>query len=143
MGRYVFSSRFRTFPVRITWAASVAILMFDIQNLTSSSLHSKGKGIASSAIPYSRTPPAWLKTTPDQVTDQICKLAKKGYVQIAHRSIDRDATRFQNLTIITVPPPVRSVLSSVTATVLPRSATSLVSYDLTPSRHANFFQNED
>ncbi|KAF4943502.1 hypothetical protein F66182_18738, partial [Fusarium sp. NRRL 66182] len=41
-------------------------------------LHSKGKGIASSAIPYSRTPPAWLKTTPDQVTDQICKLAKKG-----------------------------------------------------------------
>lgn len=41
-------------------------------------LHSKGKGIASSAIPYSRTPPAWLKTTPDQVVDQICKLAKKG-----------------------------------------------------------------
>ncbi|KAJ6001849.1 hypothetical protein N7522_007076 [Penicillium canescens] len=30
-------------------------------------LHSKGKGIASSAIPYSRTPPAWLKTTPDQI----------------------------------------------------------------------------
>ena len=42
------------------------------------SLHSKGKGIAASAIPYSRTPPAWLKTTPDQVTDQICKLARKG-----------------------------------------------------------------
>jgi small subunit ribosomal protein S13e len=41
-------------------------------------LHSKGKGIASSAIPYSRTPPAWLKTTPDQVVDHICKLAKKG-----------------------------------------------------------------
>lgn len=41
-------------------------------------LHSKGKGIASSAIPYSRTPPSWLKTTPDQVVDQICKLAKKG-----------------------------------------------------------------
>lgn len=41
-------------------------------------LHSKGKGISSSAIPYSRTPPAWLKTTPDQVVDHICKLAKKG-----------------------------------------------------------------
>ena len=41
-------------------------------------LHSKGKGIASSAIPYSRTPPAWLKTTPDPVVDQICKLARKG-----------------------------------------------------------------
>ncbi|KAI7535702.1 hypothetical protein KC343_g18575, partial [Hortaea werneckii] len=41
-------------------------------------LHSKGKGISDSAIPYSRTPPAWLKTTPDQVVDQICKLARKG-----------------------------------------------------------------
>ena len=44
-------------------------------------LHSKGKGISASALPYSRTPPSWLKTTPDQVVDQICKLAKKGYVQ--------------------------------------------------------------
>jgi len=41
-------------------------------------LHSKGKGISSSAVPYSRTPPAWLKTTPEQVVDQICKLARKG-----------------------------------------------------------------
>lgn len=41
-------------------------------------LHSKGKGISSSAVPYSRNPPAWLKTTPEQVVDQICKLAKKG-----------------------------------------------------------------
>ncbi|KAJ6164381.1 hypothetical protein N7470_003053 [Penicillium chermesinum] len=41
-------------------------------------LHSKGKGIASSAIPYSRTPPAWLKTTPEQVVEHITKLAKKG-----------------------------------------------------------------
>src|SRR4051794_25754550 len=41
-------------------------------------LHSNGKGISASAIPYSRTPPAWLKTTPEQVVDQICKLAKKG-----------------------------------------------------------------
>ena len=32
----------------------------------------------SSAVPYSRTPPAWLKTTPEQVVDQICKLARKG-----------------------------------------------------------------
>lgn len=41
-------------------------------------LHSNGKGISGSAIPYSRTPPAWLKTTPDQIVEQICKLAKKG-----------------------------------------------------------------
>lgn len=38
------------------------------------------QGIASSAVPYSRTPPAWLKTTPDQVVDQIYKLAKYVYL---------------------------------------------------------------
>lgn len=33
-------------------------------------LHSNGKGISASAIPYSRTPPAWLKITPEQVVEQ-------------------------------------------------------------------------
>ncbi|EAA57622.1 hypothetical protein AN6679.2 [Aspergillus nidulans FGSC A4] len=41
-------------------------------------LHSKGKGIASSALPYSRTPAPWVKITPEQVVDHICKLARKG-----------------------------------------------------------------
>ncbi|KAF2754328.1 hypothetical protein EJ05DRAFT_514324 [Pseudovirgaria hyperparasitica] len=41
-------------------------------------LHSNGKGISSSALPYSRTAPAWLKTSPDQVVDMICKAARKG-----------------------------------------------------------------
>ena len=41
-------------------------------------LHSNGKGISASAIPYSRTAAAWVKTTPEQLVDQICKLAKKG-----------------------------------------------------------------
>lgn len=41
-------------------------------------LHSKGKGISASALPYSRSSPAWLKTTPEQVVEQISKLARKG-----------------------------------------------------------------
>ncbi|PXF40312.1 40S ribosomal protein S13 [Gracilariopsis chorda] len=43
-------------------------------------MHSKGKGISKSALPYKRNPPSWLKATPEEVTDQICKLAKKGFV---------------------------------------------------------------
>lgn len=38
------------------------------------------KGISSSALPYRRTAPSWLKITSDDVCDQICKLAKKGLV---------------------------------------------------------------
>ena len=41
-------------------------------------MYGKGKGIATSAIPYKRTPPSWLKMKPDDVSDHICKLAKKG-----------------------------------------------------------------
>jgi hypothetical protein len=49
-----------------------------VQSFTMGRLHSNGKGISASAIPYSRNPPAWLKTTPEQVVEQIGKLAKKG-----------------------------------------------------------------
>eukprot|EP00440_Ansanella_granifera_P026105 gb/GFBE01028343.1/.p1 GENE.gb/GFBE01028343.1/~~gb/GFBE01028343.1/.p1 ORF type:complete len:152 (+),score=36.61 gb/GFBE01028343.1/:1-456(+) len=41
-------------------------------------MYGKGKGIASSAIPYKRSAPTWLKMKPDDVCDHICKLAKKG-----------------------------------------------------------------
>lgn len=42
-------------------------------------MHSGGKGIAKSALPYKRTPASWLKTTASLVEDHVCKLAKKGY----------------------------------------------------------------
>ncbi|KAK9702738.1 ribosomal 40S subunit protein S13 [Basidiobolus ranarum] len=41
-------------------------------------MHTPGKGIASSALPYRRTPPSWVKSTPEEVCEHICKLAKKG-----------------------------------------------------------------
>merc|ERR1712178_534642 len=41
-------------------------------------MHSKGKGISKSALPYRRTPPSWLKTSPSEVIEQVSKLAKKG-----------------------------------------------------------------
>ncbi|KAF8878478.1 ribosomal S13/S15 N-terminal domain-containing protein [Gymnopilus junonius] len=41
-------------------------------------MHAPGKGISSSALPYVRAPPSWLKVTPEEVTDQIVKLARKG-----------------------------------------------------------------
>jgi hypothetical protein len=49
-----------------------------VPSSTMGRLHSNGKGISASAVPYSRNPPAWLKTTPEQVVEQISKLAKKG-----------------------------------------------------------------
>lgn len=64
-------------------------------------LHSNGKGISASAIPYSRNPPAWLKTTPDQVVDQICKLAKKGATPSQIGVILRDSQGIAQVKIVT------------------------------------------
>ena len=41
-------------------------------------MHSGGKGISKSSLPYKRTPPSWLKVTATQVEENVCKLAKKG-----------------------------------------------------------------
>ena len=41
-------------------------------------MHTPGKGIAGSSIPFSRRAPTWLKTSNDEAVDLICKLAKKG-----------------------------------------------------------------
>jgi hypothetical protein len=41
-------------------------------------MHSNGKGMSASALPYKRSPPSWCKTTSTEVTDLICKLARKG-----------------------------------------------------------------
>jgi len=41
-------------------------------------MHSKGKGMSSSALPYKRSAPSWLKTTPQEVIELITKAARKG-----------------------------------------------------------------
>ncbi|DBA96069.1 hypothetical protein WJX77_000038 [Trebouxia sp. C0004] len=41
-------------------------------------MHSRGKGMSSSALPYKKSPPSWLKTCSGEVEELIAKFAKKG-----------------------------------------------------------------
>eukprot|EP00735_Rhodelphis_limneticus_P009234 TRINITY_DN2627_c0_g1::TRINITY_DN2627_c0_g1_i1::g.26046::m.26046 TRINITY_DN2627_c0_g1::TRINITY_DN2627_c0_g1_i1::g.26046 ORF type:complete len:162 (+),score=49.95,sp/P59224/RS132_ARATH/84.11/6e-89,Ribosomal_S13_N/PF08069.7/5.1e-29,Ribosomal_S13_N/PF08069.7/1.9e+03,Ribosomal_S15/PF00312.17/4.2e-22 TRINITY_DN2627_c0_g1_i1:32-487(+) len=41
-------------------------------------MHSAGKGISASALPYRKSVPSWLKTTSAEVIENMVKLAKKG-----------------------------------------------------------------
>lgn len=64
-------------------------------------LHSNGKGISASAVPYSRAPPAWLKTTPEQVVEQISKLARKGATPSQIGVILRDSHGIAQVKVVT------------------------------------------
>lgn len=41
--------------------------LFATTSPTMGRMHSKGKGMSSSALPYKRSPPSWLKTTATEV----------------------------------------------------------------------------
>mmetsp|Transcript_6179 Transcript_6179/g.6813 ORF Transcript_6179/g.6813 Transcript_6179/m.6813 type:complete len:152 (-) Transcript_6179:82-537(-) len=41
-------------------------------------MHGVGKGKSSSALPFRRTPPSWLKVATRDVIQTVCKLARKG-----------------------------------------------------------------
>lgn len=64
-------------------------------------LHSKGKGISASAIPYSRSVPTWFKSSPEQIVDNICKLAKKGATPSQIGVVLRDSHGVAQVKVVT------------------------------------------
>ncbi|MCJ1336186.1 ribosomal 40S subunit protein S13 [Bachmanniomyces sp. S44760] len=89
-------------------------------------LHSNGKGISASAIPYSRTPPAWLKTTPEQVVDQICKLAKKGATPSQIGVVLRDSHGVAQVKVVTGNKILRILKSNGLAPEIPEDLYCLI-----------------
>ena len=98
------SSRLQDFtPAKLLQVARFTFIVVvdsyqPLYRVTMGRMHAPGKGIcasphltaffsstnqlpcdpASSALPYRRAPPSWLKTTPEDVVDHIVKLARKG-----------------------------------------------------------------
>ncbi|CAL8575326.1 MAG: hypothetical protein L6R36_000446 [Xanthoria steineri] len=64
-------------------------------------LHSNGKGISASATPYSRNTPSYVKNTPEQIVEQICKLAKKGATPSQIGVVLRDSHGIPQVKVIT------------------------------------------
>ena len=64
-------------------------------------MHSKGKGISKSALPYKRSPGSWVKASPQQVEDQVCKLAKKGLTPSQIGVILRDSNGIAQVKAVT------------------------------------------
>mmetsp|Transcript_12871 Transcript_12871/g.32490 ORF Transcript_12871/g.32490 Transcript_12871/m.32490 type:complete len:152 (-) Transcript_12871:254-709(-) len=54
-------------------------------------MHSKGKGMSKSALPYKKSSPSWVKATAHEVTENIIKLARKGHAPSQIGVILRDS----------------------------------------------------
>ncbi|EFX03052.1 splicing factor u2af large subunit [Grosmannia clavigera kw1407] len=94
-----------------------------------------GKGISSSAVPYSRTAPSWLKTTPDQVVEQICKLAKKGATPSQIGVVLRDSHGIAQVKIVTGNRILRILKSNGLAPDIPEDLYMLIKKAVAVRKH--------
>lgn len=78
------------------------------------------KGISGSSIPYSRRAPTWLKSTTEEATELICKLAKKGLTPSQIGVILRDSHGVGQIKALTGSKIVRILRASGTAEGLVR-----------------------
>ncbi|KAF5700406.1 pre-mRNA splicing factor [Fusarium globosum] len=98
-------------------------------------LHSKGKGISASALPYSRSAPAWLKTTPEQVVEQIAKLARKGATPSQIGVVLRDSHGIAQVKLVTGNRILRILKSNGLAPELPEDLYMLIKKAVAVRKH--------
>lgn len=98
-------------------------------------MHSNGKGIARSSLPYRQSPPSWCKTEPEQVRDEITKYAKKGMTPSQIGVVLRDSHGIPQVKQITGNKILRILKSTGLAPELPEDLYHLIKKAVNIRRH--------
>merc|ERR1712230_8132 len=98
-------------------------------------LHSKGKGISASAIPYSRSVPTWFKSTPETVVENICKLARKGATPSQIGVVLRDSHGVAQVKVVTGNKILRILKSNGLAPEIPEDLYFLIKKAVAVRKH--------
>lgn len=98
-------------------------------------MHSKGKGIARSSLPYKRTPPSWLKVTASQVEEHINKLAKKGLTPSQIGVILRDSNGIAQVKSVTGTKILRILKKNGLAPEIPEDLYMLIKKAVSVRKH--------
>ncbi|CAO3626536.1 unnamed protein product [Cunninghamella echinulata] len=98
-------------------------------------MHTPGKGISGSALPYRRTPPSWVKTTPEEVVDMICKNAKKGLTPAQIGVLLRDSYGIPQVKGVTGNKVLRILKSSGLAPEIPEDLYHLIKKAVSIRKH--------
>jgi len=98
-------------------------------------MHAPGKGISSSALPYKRSPPSWLKTTPEDVVEHIGKLARKGLTPSQIGVLLRDSHGIPQVRFVTGNKILRILKSSGLAPSIPEDLYHLIKKAVSVRKH--------
>jgi len=98
-------------------------------------MHSGGKGISRSALPYKRTPPSWLKVTKEEVCEHVCKLAKKGLTPSQIGIILRDSHGISQVKNVTGTQIVRILKANGLAPQIPEDLYHLIKKAVSVRKH--------
>merc|ERR1711935_985152 len=103
-------------------------------------MHSKGKGISKSALPYRRTPPSWLKTHPSEVVDVVSKFAKKGLTPSQIGVLLRDSHGIAQVSHVTGSKILRILKKSGLAPEIPEDLYCLIKKAVSVRKHLDKFR---
>lgn len=98
-------------------------------------MHSNGKGIARSALPYSRSKPSWVKEDAETVKAEIAQLAKKGKTPSQIGVILRDSKGYPQIKAITGQKILRILKKSGLAPEIPEDLYHLIKRAVNVRRH--------
>ena len=105
-------------------------------------MHSNGKGMSASAIPYRRAPPGWLKREPSDVCDQICKLSKKGLTPSQIGVILRDSHGVAQVAHVTGSKILRILKKKGFAPEIPEDLYCLIKKAVAVRKHLDKFRQD-
>ncbi|KAJ2456028.1 ribosomal 40S subunit protein S13 [Coemansia sp. RSA 2336] len=105
-------------------------------------MYTPGKGISKSAIPYRRTPASWVKATPEDVCEHICKLARKGIPPSQIGIMLRDAHGIPLVSSITGTKIVRILRANGLAPELPEDMYFLIKKTVCMRRHLERYRKD-
>mmetsp|Transcript_12736 Transcript_12736/g.22521 ORF Transcript_12736/g.22521 Transcript_12736/m.22521 type:complete len:153 (-) Transcript_12736:2412-2870(-) len=98
-------------------------------------MHSKGKGMSSSAMPYKRSAPSWCKATSTEVNDSICKLARKGMTPSQIGVVLRDSNGIPQVSSVTGSKILRILKASGLAPDIPEDLYHMIKKAVSIRKH--------
>ncbi|EFA81083.1 40S ribosomal protein S13 [Heterostelium album PN500] len=98
-------------------------------------MHSNGKGISSSALPYNRKPHSWTKHSAAEVCQQIILLAKRGYTPSQIGVLLRDSHGIAQVKNITGSKILRILKVNGLAPAIPEDLFHLIKKAVTINKH--------